>query len=206
MPQSKNSPPRNVDDLIAALRIMQSYVASKVDWLPEAPQAAQIDANADSLQTKQAQRAVLEGQLEALVNAIAGDAATGTGYFCGVRDEIYRKYGKQSEELLAAGLQILDAEPESPTEPPRAPVVKSVDEVTPTSCKIKIEVVPTAKDYKYYMGITADTAAMTLKDTSSRTTFIYEGLTEGTKYYFAVKARNTAGESAFSTVANRRTF
>ena len=52
----------------------------------------------------------------------------------------------------------------------------------------------------------ADTNAMTMKDTSTKTTFIYEGLTEGTKYFFAVKARNAAGESAFSTVANRRTY
>ena len=206
MPQSKNSPPRNVDDLIAALHIMHSYVASKVDWLPEAPQAAQIQATADSLQAKQAQRAVLQAQLDAMDNSILEESATGAGWFCGVRDEIYRKYGKQSDELTSAGLQLLDAEPVGPTEPPRAPVVKSVEEVTPTSVRIKIEVVPTAKDYKYFFGTTAETNAMTLKDTSSKTTFIYEGLTEGAKYYFAVKARNTAGESAFSTVANRRTY
>jgi hypothetical protein len=33
-----------------------------------------------------------------------------------------------------------------------------------------------------------------------------EGLANGTKYYFAVKDRNSAGESAFSAVVNRRTY
>lgn len=202
----KNSPPRSADALIGALNIMRTYVASKPDWLVEAPQAAQIEATALDLQNAQAQIALLEAQLSSARSTLQEKMALGSGYYCGVRDEIYRKYGKDSDELLSAGLVKLDLEMTDDSEPPRSPAILSVEEVTPTSVRIKIQKVANAKDYKYFMGTTSETNAMTMKDTSTKTTFIYEGLTEGTKYFFAVKARNTAGESAFSTVANRRTY
>ncbi len=202
----KNSPPRKSEDMIVALRILQNYVASKPDWSPDAPQAADIEATADALESEQVQIAQLEAQLATARGAQQSDMANGSGHYVGVREEIYRKYGKDSDELINAGMQKLDLEPTPTTIPPDPPVLKFVEEVTPNSVKIRVGKVADANDYKYFFGTTPQTAEMTLKDTSTSTTFVYDGLTEGTKYYFAVKARNKAGESAFSAVANRRTY
>ncbi len=147
MAQTKNSPPRNADDKIPALRIMRAYVAAKPDWLPEAPQAAQIQATADGLQTGQEQITEMEAHLSAARTAQQEKMAIGSGQFCGVRDKIYRKYGKDSDELINAGLQKLDLAPSDVSEPPKAPVIKEMTEVTPTSVKIRIETVPGARDY-----------------------------------------------------------
>jgi hypothetical protein len=63
MDQAKNSAPRNVDDLIAALRIMRAYVAAKSDWPADAPSARQLQSAVDALQANQSQISDFQAQI-----------------------------------------------------------------------------------------------------------------------------------------------
>jgi chondroitin AC lyase len=91
-----------------------------------------------------------------------------------------------------------------PVPPPPANLVAM--ETTNTSIKLTWDPSSHATFYKVFYGMAATPPQMAFYNTTTKAAIVVEGLTEGTKYYFSIKACNSSGESASSNVTDRRTL
>jgi chondroitin AC lyase len=79
-------------------------------------------------------------------------------------------------------------------------------ETTNTSIRLTWDAAVNATYYKVFYGTVATPPQMAFYNTTTKSEIVVEGLTEGTKYFFSIKACNPTGESAFSNVTDRRTL
>src|ERR1700738_1526273 len=114
-------------------------------------------------------------------------AANGTQYFYVIR-------GTNASGDSASSSEV-NATPVAPIVVPAAPVLS--DTFGDTQAVLNWPVVATATGYKVYKSVTSGVYGVPLATPTSNT-YTAVGLTNGTPYFFIVKATNTAGDSVAS--------